>query len=106
MSETPVPESLRRSMVETVARALARYQVMSNLRLDAAQGKEPLPPDRIEAAIGYAWENYATDARIAIAAMREPNLDMRKVCSFEAAEVTWPAMIDAALASPAPIKEG
>jgi hypothetical protein len=39
-------------------------------------------------------------ARAAIAAMREPTDEMRKVCSFETAEVEWPAMIDAALKSP------
>jgi hypothetical protein len=107
MAELIATEWFRVPMVERVARDLARHQVMSNLRLDAARGEPPLPPERIEAAIGHAWINYATEARVAIAAMREPNLAMRKAVSFSEAEITWPAMIDAALADgKAPKTEG
>lgn len=50
--------------------------------------------------------NYCADSREELRAkavqilevMRSPTLEMRKVCSFEEAEVTWPAMIDAAIA--------
>lgn len=105
MSDPTVPEWFRVPMVERVARALARQQVMRNMRWDEDSGRGGLPPDRIEAAVGHAWRDYATDARAVIAAMREPSLAIRKVCSFEAAEITWPAMIDAALAHPAPAEE-
>jgi hypothetical protein len=37
-------------------------------------------------------------AKAAIEAMREPTNAMRKVCSFETAEIEYPAMIDEALA--------
>ncbi len=36
-------------------------------------------------------------ARVAIEAMREPSIAMRHVATFQAAEIDWPAMIDAAL---------
>lgn len=36
-------------------------------------------------------------ARAAIEAMREPSIAMRHVATFQAAEIDWPAMIDAAL---------
>lgn len=91
MSETPVPEFLRQTMVERVADA-----ILPGLRHYENCIGDPAAMRRAD-AIKYA--------RIAIAAMREPNLDMRKVCSFEAAEVTWPAMIDAALSSPASTEE-
>ena len=42
------------------------------------------------------------EARAAIEAMREPTLEMRQVSKFEAAEVDWPDMIDAALSIPKP----
>lgn len=37
------------------------------------------------------------EARAAIKAMREPSIAMRSVSTFQAAEIDWPAMIDAAL---------
>lgn len=55
---------------------------------------------------GDERQKWQMMARAAIAAIREPNLAMRKVCTFEEAEITWPAMIDAALSSPAPTEEG
>ena len=37
-------------------------------------------------------------ARSAIEAMREPGIEIRKLTTFEFAEVEWPKLIDAALA--------
>lgn len=45
----------------------------------------------------YMRNEARRQARAAITAMREPTTEMRKVCSFETAEVEYPAMIDAAL---------
>ena len=42
-------------------------------------------------------EPYLADAKAAIKAMREPSIAMRHVATFQAAEIDWPAMIDAAL---------
>lgn len=38
-------------------------------------------------------------ARAAIEAMREPGLAIRKITTFEFAEIEWPKLIDAALAT-------
>lgn len=40
---------------------------------------------------------YLTDASAALEAMREPGLSIRKITTFEFAEVEWPKLIDAAL---------
>ncbi len=42
-------------------------------------------------------ENMCRHARAAIAAMRDPTYHMRRVVSFEEAELIWPRMIAAAL---------
>ncbi|MGU3387325.1 hypothetical protein ACLBYG_22635 [Methylobacterium sp. D53M] len=94
MSEKPVPEFLRQTMVDRVSKAIVAHL--------AENGRsvfwEELPP---------IWrEIYRDLARAVISAMREPNLAMRRVCSFPTAEIVWPAMIDAALSSPAPTEEG
>lgn len=85
-------------MVEKVARALVKATGgdpdWTGYQSGPADDARPL------------WMRREKEARAAIEAMKEPNLAMRKVCSFEAAEVTWPAMIDAALSSPAPTEEG
>lgn len=101
MSETPVPEYLRRSMVERVARAICRQTCDGDVHIcdrDESGACKPI-------ACRF-WMNRTDVARAAIEAMKAPNLAMRKVCSFEAAEVVWPAMIDAALTSPSPAEEG
>jgi len=61
---------------------------------------EPLATmiERVRLAWRAAEAAGADPARAAIAAMREPTNAMRKVCSFETAEIEYPAMIDAALA--------
>jgi len=100
-------ETAEAGMVERVARALARHQVMFNLRLDAAMGEEPLSPDRIETAIGHAWPSYATQARIAIGEMREPSPAMvnkawAMIGSNLRYEEVYGHLIDAALERPHP----
>ena len=62
--------------------------------------------ERVAKAI-YDAQHFALDretlenmARAAIAAMREPGLEIRKITTFEFAEVEWPKLIDAALAAP------
>lgn len=85
-------------MVERVAKAIA-----------TAGWRAPLDPVSEEWARGIDAYDITNNsgrfmfdlmARAAIEAMREPTLAMRKVSSFRAAEVDWPAMIDAALSDP------
>jgi hypothetical protein len=53
-------------MVERVARALCRRQVMNNL------GAEQWPEERIRAAVGCSWQSWTFAAQAAIKAMSEP----------------------------------
>lgn len=55
--------------------------------------------DKPHLAILDGTFDLAKVARAAIEAMREPTIAMRHACTFEEAEVTWPAMIDAALSA-------
>ncbi|WP_155936691.1 hypothetical protein [Mesorhizobium ciceri] len=56
----------------------------------------------------YPWGNrpkahkdeYRADARAALRTIREPGIEIRKITTFEFAEVEWPKLIDAALATP------
>lgn len=65
-----------------------------------------------EAFVDNAWPNYASQARVAIEALREPTDDMiaagiaeadectdgQTICAICIPEHAWPKMIDAALA--------
>lgn len=76
-------------MVERVARAMAHESDKRWIGYDQTEWWEHLNE--------FARERWRAYARAALAAMRSPTLAMRKVCSFETAEVEYPAMIDAAL---------
>lgn len=82
------------TMVEKVARSI----------YEKALAQRPLTPFGMEtdwpawAELSDKDRNYALgEARAAINAMMEPTYAMRKVCDFETAEITYPAMIQAAL---------
>lgn len=83
-------------MIERVAKAIygGRKQYYG------AHFPEPLPWEDAGEPIRKIFRALA---RAAIEAMREPTFEMRRVSSFTAAEIDWPAMIDAALALPAPL---
>lgn len=90
MAEPVATEWFRVPMVERIAQAIVQHLAENGRSVFWIE----LPP---------IWRDiYRDQARAVIAAMREPNLAMRKVVSFEEAEITWPAMIDAALAPPVP----
>ena len=69
-------------MIERIARAIARAEKWDDISDKTLSVYLPL-------------------ARAAIEAMREPGLEIRKITTFEFAEVEWPKLIDAALSSPA-----
>ena len=88
-------------MIERVAKAIMRADTEGNPRFDYEEwtGKE---------WIGKEWRHYASQAREAIAAMREPTDEMVRQCMVytqcmdtghtrDDAEGAWQAMIDAAL---------
>lgn len=60
------PDTAPAGEIEAVARAIAREQIKFNLRWLA---REEWPPEKIEEAAGYAWEQHAHSARAAIAAL-------------------------------------
>jgi hypothetical protein len=79
-------------MVERVAKAIADRHYRRKPWFGACSKDE-----RVAWLVNEYWCQFINDARYAIAAMREPTLEMRKVSSFEVCEVEYPAMIDAAL---------
>lgn len=83
-------------MIERVAMALAS---------DMEEGFPRFTQQRWDQMTALARAAHRQRARVAIEAMREPTLAMRKVSTFEAAERDWPAMIDAALSRPSPEKD-
>jgi len=91
------------STIEMAARALCKArghdpdEVVTPEILLNIDGLTRLPVHGFHAA---AWTFYAPMVRTVLEAIRDPALDMRKVCTFEAAEIEWPKMIDAALAQP------
>lgn len=91
MSETPIPE-----MVERVAEALWQSE---SIRCTGERRRIPY------SEVGNERLKWQMMAEAAIEAMSRPNLAMRKVCSFPTAAILWPAMIDAALSSPASTEE-
>lgn len=91
-------EQAMSEMVERVARVLC--------------AKDCCDPDEPEygflggSVSGYAWQGYVPQARAAIAAMREPTIDMQvagteqwlcEAAMEERSPANWKAMIDAAL---------
>jgi len=84
-------------MIERVAKAIMRADTEGNPRFD------------YEEWIGKGWRHYASQARAAIAAMREPTDEMVRQCmdtghtrddacgSCADAEAAWQAMAEAAL---------
>jgi hypothetical protein len=88
------------SMVERVAKAVA-------LR-DAEWFADKYPDvsrEEIDAGIADLKDNFVALARAAIEAMREPGLAIRKLTTFEFAEIEWPRLIDAALSQAQPTGE-
>jgi len=95
--------SMRDSMVEKVARALA-YEAHENAN-DYSSEKE------LSSFIDFIWSSYVPTARAAIAAMREPTEGMKMavdkaeddlgICHEAYEHIdwydAWPAAIDAAL---------
>lgn len=77
-------------MIERVARAIMPDAWHETVRADGSKYFTLVCWDEEQAKA----RRYA---RAAIWAMREPTLEMRKACSFETAEVEYPAMVDAAL---------
>lgn len=67
---------------------------------------EPSMRERMATAAATAWANFKHEtpdlwlavADAVLAEMERPSIEMRKVCSFETAEVEYPAMIRAARA--------
>lgn len=89
-------EIIAESMVERLAREMAEKEGWL-----WADDKQML--DCGGAGLQYTSRERDTwryRAKTAISAMRNPTYAMRKVSTFEAAEIEWPKMIDAALQEP------
>lgn len=78
-------------MIERVGMAIARH-----LHKDADYGLDG------ETAFESRRADFIGMARAAIEAMREPGFAIRKITTFEFAEVEWPKLIDAALSPDTP----
>jgi hypothetical protein len=78
------------SMVERVARAICSN---AGEKWNAAHFNETANGEEPEEQRDH-WRGIA---RAAIEAIREPGLAIRKLTTFEFAEIEWPRLIDAAL---------
>lgn len=76
-------------MIERVERAMATYFSGNNMPDMSGDNRNRLST--------FQRRNLTLAARAAIEAMREPGIAIRKLTTFEFAEVEWPKLIDAAL---------